>query len=64
MTHIVFKNNEVVFSGDDLPTFDDDTLVVTNNLEEYDPNYDYSIVDGEAVKGNAREIPHPPEEEE
>jgi len=64
MTHIVFKNSEVVFSGDSLPTFDDDTLVVTNNLEEYDPNYDYSIVDGEAVKGNAREIPHPPEEEE
>jgi len=63
MTHIVFKNNEVVFSGDDLPTFDDDTLVVTNNLEEYDPGYDYSIVDGEAVKGDAREIPHPPEEE-
>ena len=63
MTHIVFKNNEVVFSGDDLPTFDDDTLVVTANLEEYHPGYDYSIVDGEAVKGDAREIPHPPEEE-
>jgi hypothetical protein len=63
MTYIVFKNNEVVFSGDSLPTFDDDTLIITNNLEEYDPGYDYSVVDGEAVQGELREIPHPPEEE-
>tara|TARA_B110000858_G_scaffold102863_1_gene117958 strand:+ start:1866 stop:2054 length:189 start_codon:yes stop_codon:yes gene_type:complete len=62
MTHIVFKDNEVVFSGDSLAIFDDDTLVVTTNLEEYDPSYDYSVVDGEAVKGEPREIPHPPEE--
>lgn len=65
MTYIVFKGgNEVVFSGDSLPTFDDDTYVVTENLEAYDPEYDYSVVDGEAVKGDAREMPHPPEEEE
>lgn len=64
MTYIVFKDNEVVFSGDVLPAFDDATLVVTENLETYDPEYDYSLVDGEAVKGDAREIPHPPEEEE
>ena len=63
MTYIVFKGNEVVFSGDTLPTFDDTTLVVTQNLETYDIEYDYSVVDGEAVKGNVREIPHPPEEE-
>ena len=64
MTYIVFKDNEVVFSGDVLPAFDDATLVVTENLETYDPEYDYSLVDGEAVKGDPREIPHPPEEEE
>ena len=63
MTYIVFKNNEVVFSGDSLPAFDDDSLVITNNLEEYDPGYDYSVVDGEAVQGGPREIPHPPEEQ-
>lgn len=63
MTYIVFKDNEVIFSGDSLPVFDDATLVVTENLEIYDPGYDYSVVDGEAVKGNVREIPHPPEEE-
>ena len=62
MIYIVFKNNEVVFSGDSLPAFDDDSLVITNNLEEYDPGYDYSVVDGEAVQGGPREIPHPPEE--
>lgn len=61
MTYIVFKDNEVVFSGDSLATFDDDTLVVTNNLKEYDLGYDYSVVDGEAVKGEPREISHPPE---
>lgn len=63
MTYIVFKDNEVVFSGDTLPTFDDATLVVTENLETYDIEYDYSLVDGLAVKGDAREVPHPPEEE-
>lgn len=63
MIYVVFKNSEVVFSGDSLPTFDDDTLIITNNLEEYDPGYDYSVVDGEAVQGELREIPHPPEEE-
>ena len=63
MIYIVFKNNEVVFSGESLPAFDDDTLVITTNLEEYDPGYDYSVVDGEAVQGGPREIPHPPEEE-
>jgi len=63
MTYIVFKNNEVVFSADSLPAFDDDTLIITNNLEEYNLGYDYSVVDGEAVKGEPREIPHPPEEE-
>jgi hypothetical protein len=62
MIYVVFKNNEVVFSGDSLPAFDDDSLVITNNLEEYDPGYDYSVVDGEAVQGGPREIPHPPEE--
>ena len=51
MIYVVFKNNEVVFSGDSLPAFDDDSLVITNNLEEYDPGYDYSVVDGEAVQG-------------
>ena len=65
MTYIVFKgNNEVIFSGDTLPTFDDDTLVATDNLETYEIEYDYSLVDGKAVKGDVREIPHPPEEEE
>lgn len=68
MTYIVFKNNEVVFAGDAIPTFDDDTLIVTNNLEEYRPDYSYSIStnsDGEsiAVMGDVREIPHPPAEE-
>ena len=63
MTYIVFKDNEVVFSGDTLPAFDDATLVVTENLETYDIEYDYSLVDGLAVKGDAREVPHPPEEE-
>jgi len=63
MTYIVFKGNEVVFSGDTLPTFDDATLVVTENLETYDIEYNYSLVDGLAVKGDAREVPHPPEEE-
>ena len=63
MIYVVFKNNEVVFSGDSLPAFDDDSLVITNNLEEYDPGYDYSVVDGEAVQGGPREIPHPPEEQ-
>ena len=63
MTYIVFKNNEVVFTGDTLPSFDDETLVITNNLEEYDPGYDYSVVDGEASKGDPREILHPPEED-
>ena len=63
MTYIVFKDNEVVFSGDTLPTFDDATLVVTENLETYDIEYNYSLVDGLAVKGDAREVPHPPEEE-
>lgn len=48
MIYVVFKNSEVVFSGDSLPAFDDDTLIITNNLEEYDPGYDYSVVDGEA----------------
>lgn len=63
MIYLVFKNNEVVFSGDSLPAFDDDdSLIITNNLEEYDPGYDYSVVDGEAVQGEPREIPHPPEE--
>jgi hypothetical protein len=62
MIYLVFKNNEVVFSGDSLPAFDDDSLIITNNLEEYDPGYDYSVVDGEAVQGGPREIPHPPEE--
>ena len=61
MTYIVFKgNNEVVFSGDSLPAFDDDTLVVTENLEVYEPMYAYSVVDGEAVKGDAVEFVEPP----
>ena len=61
MTYIVFKNNnEVVFSGDTLPTFDDATLVVTENLETYEVEYDYSLVNGEAVKGEAREFVEPP----
>ncbi len=63
MIYLVFKNNEVVFSGDSLPAFDDDSLIITNNLEEYDPSYDYSVVDGVAVQGGPREIPHPPEDE-
>ena len=67
MTYIVFKNNEVVFSGDTCPTFDDENLIVTGNLDEYDPGYSYSVstVDGVhiATKGEEREIPHPPEEE-
>ena len=62
MTYIVFKDNQVVFSGNILPAFDDDSLIITNNLEEYDPGYDYSVVDGEAIKGEPREIPHPPED--
>jgi hypothetical protein len=62
MTYIVFKNNEVVFASDNLPAFDDDTLIITNNLEKYNPGYNYSVVDGAAVQGEPREIPHPPEE--
>jgi hypothetical protein len=68
MTHIVFKDDQVVFTGDSLPAFDDDTLIVTNNLEEYDPGFAYSVltIDGvaTAVKGEAVEIPHPPEQSE
>jgi hypothetical protein len=41
---------------------DDNTLIITNNLEEYNPGYNYSVVDGAAVQGEPREIPHPPEE--
>ena len=63
MIYVVFKNSEVVFSGESLPAFDDDTLIITDNLEKYDPGYDYSVVDGEAVQGEPREIPHPPEDE-
>lgn len=68
MTHIVFKNNEVVFAGDALPSFDDDTLIITSNLEEYYPDHSYTTTtneDGEviAVMGDVREIPHPPEEQ-